>query len=176
MSTRSLMAFSLSGVLMLGGIALAQESPTPAKTLPPTPDAEATPAEVGNAEASISERTSVVEYSEVAPAVQYVVEAAPTVECCPIAVVNEHSALSAKRMYRCHGATSQTLCVDNPADCCCKYYGVTVCVPCCCTGEPVCCGTRVGLLGRGYVTYRWSCGFEATIAFRVAGGVIVTYR
>lgn len=102
---------------------------------------------------------------------------APAVECRPICVVGEVASLSAKRKYRCYGSpVKQVLCVDNPADCCCTLYSVPVCVPSCCTDAPVCCGTRVGLLGRGYVTYRWSCGFEATIAFRVHGGVLITYR
>lgn len=102
---------------------------------------------------------------------------APAIECCPIEVIREVALLSAKRAYRCHGApVQQVLCVDNPADCCPKHYAVPVCVPACCTGEPVCCGTKVGLLGRGYVTYRWPCGFEAVVTFRVHGGVLITYR
>lgn len=107
----------------------------------------------------------------------YAAPVAPAVECCPIAVLREVKALSARRAYRCYGApVHQTLCVDNPADCCPKLFSVPVCVPACCVGEPVCCGKRTGLLGRGYVTYRWSCGFEATIVFRVKGGVILQYR
>ncbi len=105
------------------------------------------------------------------------VVAAPMVECCPIAVVSEVAAPSAKRSYRCNGGPiQQVICVDNPSDGCRKNYSVNVCVPACCVDTPVCCDSRVGMLGRGYVTYRWTCGFEATIAFRVHGGVIVTYR
>lgn len=106
-----------------------------------------------------------------------VAPATPAMECCPIRVVREHAFPSAKHAYRCHGGPiKQTLCVDNPADGCKKYYAVPVCVPACCTGEPRCCGAKVGLMGRGYVTYRWPCGFEATIAFRVHGGVIIDYH
>ncbi|QDU89185.1 hypothetical protein Pla175_25720 [Pirellulimonas nuda] len=114
----------------------------------------------------------------VAPSVtEYMTPVAPAAVCCPIQVVSEVSAPSAKRSYRCHGGPiQQLLCVDNPADCCRKDYSVPVCVPACCVGDPVCCGSRVGLLGRGYVTYRWPCGFEATIVFRAHGGVIITYR
>ncbi len=102
--------------------------------------------------------------------------AAVVVECCPIAVVGEVASFSAKRSYRCNGGpVQQVLCVDNPADCCCHLYSIPVCVPACCVGEPVCCGSRIGLLGRGYVTYRWPSGFEANIAFRVHGGVIISY-
>lgn len=97
--------------------------------------------------------------------------------CYPIHVIREVKSHSARRAYRCHGApVHQTLCVDNPADCCRKLFSVPVCVPACCVGEPVCVNRRTGLLGRGYVTYRWSCGFEATVVFRVKGGVIIQYR
>jgi hypothetical protein len=121
--------------------------------------------------AALPEAPSVMESMEPAAV------AAPAVECCPIAVVGEVASFSAKRSYRCNGGpVRQVLCVDNPADCCCKLYSVPVCVPACCVGEPVCCGSHVGLLGRGYVTYRWPCGFEATIAFRVHGGVLISYR
>lgn len=112
-----------------------------------------------------------------APVEVHVAHAPPAVECCPIQVVAERSLLSAKRAYRCYGGPiHQTLCVDNPADCCHKLYAVPVCVPACCTGQPVCCGSTVGLLGRGIVTYRWPCGFEAVLTFRVHGGVLITYR
>ena len=111
--------------------------------------------------------------AEVAP----VIEATPAAVCCPIQVLRETALPSAKHAYRCYGqGAPQVLCVDNPADCTGKLYSVPVCVPACCVGEPVCCGTKVGLLGRGYVTYRWSCGFEATVVFRVHGGVLITYK
>ncbi|MEM6329686.1 MAG: hypothetical protein AAF790_05495 [Planctomycetota bacterium] len=104
--------------------------------------------------------------------------AAPQAALChPIRVLREVATLSAKRAYRCHGApVHQTLCVDNPADCCHKLYAVAVCVPACCVDTPVCVSSDVGLLGRGHVVYRWKCGFEAVITFRVHGGVLITYR
>ncbi len=118
--------------------------------------------------APVMEAPSVMEYAPPAPL---------AIECCPIAVAGEVASLSAKRSYRCNGGpTKQVICVDNPADCCRKMFSVPVCVPACCVDDPVCCDTRVGMLGRGYVTYRWACGFEATIAFRVHGGVLITYR
>ncbi|MCO6042407.1 hypothetical protein NG895_00665 [Aeoliella sp. ICT_H6.2] len=143
------------------GHAIAQE-PTPATeeslVAPPAPPSEAT----------IMEQAPTIIQSQPMPA-------SPT--CCPIEVVRDHTKLSARRMYRCYGpGVPQTLCVDNPADCTNCLYAVDVCVPACCTGAPVCCGTDVGLLGRGYVTYQWPCGFEVKIAFRVHGGVILTYR
>ena len=101
----------------------------------------------------------------------------PAPACRPIAVVREISTLSAKRAYRCHGAPiHQQLCVTNPADCNRCLFGVRVCVPACCVGQPVCVSQRAGLLGRGYATYRWQCGFEVTVTFLVRGGVILTYR
>ncbi|MEM6798461.1 MAG: hypothetical protein AAF589_03015 [Planctomycetota bacterium] len=103
--------------------------------------------------------------------------AAPAVECCPIDILREVATLSAKRAYRCYGPpTSQVLCVDNPADCGKKLFSVPVCVPSCCVDTPVCVSSKVGLLGRGHVTYRWKCGFEAIITFRVHGGALITYR
>lgn len=109
----------------------------------------------------------------VAPSVVH----APAVACHPIAVLREHTALSAQRAYRCHGAPiHQTLCVDNPADGCHKLFSVPVCVPACCVDQPVCVAAHAGLLGRGHVNYRWKCGFEATITFRVHGGVLIAYR
>lgn len=159
MTVKTLLLTLAAGGL-IGVAASTQAQPTPAEPAPDQPPVEAAPV----VEPPVVEE-HVVEY------------AAPAIECCPIAVVREVATLSAKKMYRCYGGpTPQTLCVDNPADCCCKYYSVKVCVPACCTGEPVCCDSHVGLLGRGYVTYKWPCGFEATIAFRVHGGVIVTYR
>ncbi|TWT88306.1 hypothetical protein Mal64_17850 [Pseudobythopirellula maris] len=103
--------------------------------------------------------------------------AAPAIECCPIRVADYRTHRSAKRLYRCQESVDLTLCVDNPADCCRQYFAVPVCVPCCCVGEPRVCDTRVGLLGRGYVTYAWDCGFTATVAFRpLHQDVIVSYR
>ncbi|MEM9185826.1 MAG: hypothetical protein AAGB00_04945 [Planctomycetota bacterium] len=105
------------------------------------------------------------------------VHAAPAVECCPIEVLREHATLSAKHAYRCYGGPmTQVLCVDNPADCCQKFFAVPVCVPKCCVDEPTCVTSTVGLLGRGIVVYKWACGFEAVVTFRVHGGVLITYR
>lgn len=97
----------------------------------------------------------------------------PAIECCPISVLHEIYTPAAKHKLRCDGATHQVLCVDNPADGCRKYYSVKVCVPACCVGEPVCTDTKVGLLGRGYTCFRWPCGYEVTVVFRVYGGVLL---
>ncbi|TWT74634.1 hypothetical protein Pla123a_34580 [Posidoniimonas polymericola] len=165
--TVKMLVLTLAAGGLIGVAASTQAQPTPAEPAPNQPPAlPAPPTE----SAPVVVESPVIEQH----AVEY---AAPGIECCPISVVREVATLSAKKMYRCYGGpTQQTLCVDNPADGCCKYYSVCVCVPACCTGEPVCCDSRVGLLGRGYVTYKWPCGFEANIAFRVHGGVIVTYR
>ncbi len=148
----------------------------------PTPSAEGAPAIATDeatavvlpevpGEESIMERPPVI----VDPHVEELVPPAVATACHPIHVVRDSASRSAKRMYRCYGPpVNQTLCVENPANCC--LYAVHVCVPACCVGEPVCCGTRVGLLGRGYVVYQWPCGFEVEIAFRVHGGVILKYR
>lgn len=102
-------------------------------------------------------------------------EVQPAQECLPIHIVRDHYSLAAKRMIRCYGApVQQTLCVENPANCC--LYAVHVCVPSCCVGTPVCCGSGVGLLGRGYVVYQWPCGYKAEVVFRVHGGAIVNYK
>lgn len=157
--TAALVALAL--IASTSGHTMAQE-PTPA-----TEESLVAPPSEG--EAPVVEQAPVIIEEQAMPA--------PAVTCCPIEVVRDHASRSAKRMYRCHGpGVPQTLCVDNPADCTCTLYAVNVCVPACCVGEPVCCGTRTGLLGRGYVTYQWPCGFEVEIAFRVHGGVILKYR
>lgn len=117
----------------------------------------------------------VVVHSPVVHAAPVMVAPAPV--CCPIEVVRDRALPSATRAYRCHGGpVTQTICAENPADRCPKLYSVAVCVPACCTGPPVLCESSVGLLGRGRSVYRWPCGFEAVLTFRVHGGVLITYR
>lgn len=95
--------------------------------------------------------------------------------CLPIHVVRDHYSFSAKRMVRSYGPPiHQTLCVENPANGC--LYAVHVCVPQCCVGPAVCCGKRVGLLGRSYVLYQWPCGYKVEVVFRKHGGVILNYK
>jgi hypothetical protein len=61
--------------------------------------------------------------------------------------------------------------VKNPA-CCGDYACVRVCVPGCCEGVPHVC-SRCGILGRGIVTYNWSCGHRVTVVFTAMGTVRV---
>jgi hypothetical protein len=79
----------------------------------------------------------------------------------------------ARRMYRESGEVELVMVVKNPADGC--LYEIPLCVPACCTGEPVMNEWR-GLFGRGVVEYCWDCGFRATVKFRhILGDVKVEY-
>lgn len=113
------------------------------------------------------------------PTPSVVVEAAPAPAgpvCCPLNVVDYRTTLSAKRAYRCYGPGVNTaVCIDNPSDCTCTQYQVSLCVPACCTGAPRVCPST-GLFGRGKVDLVWDCGFTATVVFRAHGGAIVIYR
>ena len=45
----------------------------------------------------------------------------------------------------------------------------------CCSDTPrVKC--RCGLLGRGYVTYEWCCGFTIRVVFQLDGDIVVHYH
>jgi hypothetical protein len=80
----------------------------------------------------------------------------------------------ARRMYRRSGQIDLVMVTKNPADGC--YYEIPLCIPACCTGDPVVSGGR-GIFGRGVVEYRWSCGFRAIVKFRqVLGDVRVDYE
>jgi hypothetical protein len=69
----------------------------------------------------------------------------------------------ARRMYR-SGEIEMVMVTCNPADGC--YYEIPLCIPACCTDEPIVSSGR-GLLGRGVVEYCWpSCGFRAIVKFR----------
>jgi len=74
-----------------------------------------------------------------------------------------HASRSARRMFRCQEHVELVMVTKNPADCC--LYEICLCVPACCTGEPVV-SERCGLGGRGVVEYCWECGFTATVKFR----------
>jgi hypothetical protein len=79
----------------------------------------------------------------------------------------------ARRMYRDSGEVELWMVVKNPADGC--LYEIPLCVPGCCTGEPIVDEWR-GLFGRGVVEYCWECGFTATVKFRhILGDVKVEY-
>jgi hypothetical protein len=76
-------------------------------------------------------------------------------------------------MYRSSGEVQLVMMVKNPADGC--IYEIPLCVPACCTGEPVM-SEWCGLFGRGVVEYCWECGFTAKVKFRhILGDVKVEY-
>ena len=90
-------------------------------------------------------------------------------------VTNHIMHVGARRFARCHrGMMHAKLEVTNPADCDGCYYWVSAKVPACCEGEPSRSG-RVGILGRGVVEYRWSCGWTVKVVFRSRGDVVVHY-
>ncbi|MEM1304821.1 MAG: hypothetical protein AAGG46_07985 [Planctomycetota bacterium] len=161
-------------------LAAAVAFPLPAFTQEPTPAEAIAPVEATATGPELVAPAAADPAPSLAKPAGTVAPVAEAVVCCPIEVVAEKVTLAGRLAYRRFGAgTPQVLCVDNPADCPidCRgdLFSVAVCVPACCVGEPVCCGTHVGLLGRGYVKYRWPCGFEATIVFRVHGGVMIVY-
>lgn len=73
----------------------------------------------------------------------------------------------------CAPKVQDVLTVCDPCTGC--PVAVPVCLPACCTGCPEVCA-RGALIGRGVVTYRWCCGFTATVRFDRCGDVLVTYR
>jgi hypothetical protein len=80
----------------------------------------------------------------------------------------------ARRMYRHNGEVELIMVTQNPADGC--FYEIPLCIPACCTGEPIMSGGR-GIFGRGVVEYCWPCGFRAIVKFRhILGDVRVDYE
>lgn len=97
------------------------------------------------------------------------------VGCCPqprcIKYVQHHL----RRKLCCCGVapTSMVLVVKDPRCCAAQCtVEVPVCLPGCCTGEPQvdCCR---GPLGRGYVTFKWCCGYEVRVVFLLTGDLLV---
>ena len=71
------------------------------------------------------------------------------------------------------GSSYQTvLTVIDPKTCC--SIDVPVCLPTCCTGQPVCSG-RNGLFGRGITSYSWCCGYTVRVVVGSHGDVTVHY-
>ena len=81
----------------------------------------------------------------------------------------------ARRMYRHSGEVELIMVTQDPADGC--FYEIPLCIPACCTGEPIMSSGR-GIFGRGVVEYCWpSCGFRAIVKFRhILGDVRVDYE
>lgn len=73
----------------------------------------------------------------------------------------------------CKPPIKQTLTFCHPCTGC--KVAVDVCLPGCCTGCPSV-SERCTLIGCGAVTYRWCCGFSATVRFARCGDVTVIYR
>jgi hypothetical protein len=111
---------------------------------------------------------------ETAPAVEAAPAESPAV-CCPAPCINYRTHLRARRMLRCQAQVQVAMLADNPADCVNCPVVVPLCIPACCTGEPVV-TSHCGLLGRGIVEYCWPCGFSAEVAFRARGDIMVHYR
>ncbi|MFO0789940.1 MAG: hypothetical protein U0805_10820 [Pirellulales bacterium] len=89
----------------------------------------------------------------------------------PITYDTDHDA---RKMYRRSGEVKIVMATQDPADGC--YYGIPLCIPACCVGEPNVSSDR-GLLGRGKVEYCWPCGFRAIVKFRhTLGDVKVEYE
>lgn len=71
------------------------------------------------------------------------------------------------------GSSYQTvLTVTDPRTCC--PIAVPVCLPSCCTGQPMGSG-RNGLFGRGITSYSWCCGYTVRIVVGHHGDVTVHY-
>ena len=83
--------------------------------------------------------------------------------------------LGARRMLRRNAPINVSVVAEHPDPCIDCAVEVPLCIPCCCTGEPVVTSHR-GLLGRGVVEYCWSCGFRAEVVFRNRGDMVVHYR
>jgi hypothetical protein len=66
------------------------------------------------------------------------------------------------------------LLAKDPTKCCDCVIQIPVCISGCCTDTPKVSGGR-GLLGRGFVDYRWRCGAMVRVVFRKCGDIIVHY-
>jgi hypothetical protein len=123
------------------------------------------PAEPEPADSSLSPQPAEIESMPIPDSPEMVIQPTP-----PIAIDTDRDA---RRMYRSFGEVELIMTVRNPANGC--LYEIPLCIPACCTGEPVV-DERRGLFGRGVVEYCWECGFEAKVIFRhVLGDVKVEY-
>lgn len=93
--------------------------------------------------------------------------------CCPPNICYRDRTRCNPCCDPCQPNIKQTLTVCDPCTGC--PVQIPVCLPACCTGCPEVC-SRGALFGRGVVTYRWCCGFSATVRFDRCGDVLVTYR
>ena len=74
----------------------------------------------------------------------------------------------------CDPPAQAVLSVTDP---CCRRcpIEIPVCIPVCCSGAPQV-KSRCGLLGRGYVTYEWCCGFMIRVVLQLDGDIVVHYH
>jgi hypothetical protein len=89
--------------------------------------------------------------------------------CCPKPCI-KYVCRGPKLCCTCDPPVPTVLLVKNPCTGC--DVEVSVCMPACCTGEPVVCN-GTGLLGRNVVTYEWCCGYRVKVVFRLCGDVLV---
>lgn len=114
-------------------------------------------------------------YSPVAPMQKFgpAQKGVGTACCCPAyGCIRYHNhPLFRKRCCRCCPPIQTVLMVQDPRYCCCATP-VPVCISACCKGAPQV-SSRKGVLGCGYVTYRWCCGFKIKVVFRAKGDIVV---
>ncbi|MCA9099584.1 MAG: hypothetical protein R3C10_08625 [Pirellulales bacterium] len=94
-------------------------------------------------------------------------------KCCKTAITYHHLGRRRVCCDPCLEPIRQVLTFCHPATGC--YVEVPICVPGCCTDCPEVC-ERCTLFGCGAKTYRWCCGYSATIRFAANGDVRVIYR
>ena len=101
--------------------------------------------------------------------------AAPAPACCEPTITYNHIFVHRVCCCGCKPPIETVLCVKDPSACCtAPPVAIPVCLPACCTGQPMISG-HVGLCGRGVVRYDYCCGLSIKIVFRNCGDITVTY-
>lgn len=93
--------------------------------------------------------------------------------CCDPCITYHRLGLRRVCCDPCLEPIKQVLTFCHPATGC--HVEVPICVPGCCSDCPEVC-ERCTLFGCGAKTYRWCCGFSATIRFAANGDIRVIYR
>lgn len=92
-------------------------------------------------------------------------------DCCPSVPIDYDYKHRARRWYGSEPPIEMIMMVDDPADGLDCLFEVPLCLPACCTGDPqMRCWT--GIFGRGFVEYRWPCGFQVEVEFKHRKGEI----
>lgn len=94
-------------------------------------------------------------------------------KCCDPCITYHRLGLRRVCCDPCLKPIKQVLSVCHPATGC--KVEVPICIPGCCDDCPEVCKRRT-LFGCGAKTYRWCCGFSATIRFAANGDIRVIYR